>query len=72
MNEDNSSLVGIPTGASVPSLRSVSRPVRPWLPTHTTIRATRVLWHGEGMNFFKRFLALSGVPVAYLWPSVIL
>ena len=50
--------------ASDPSLRSVNRPIGPWLLTHD--EATRVLWHREGRTFFERFFALPGFPVAKL------
>ena len=43
------------------SLRSVNRPIGPWLSTHD--EATRVLWHREGRTFFQRFFALPGFPV---------
>ena len=37
--------------ASDPSLRSVNRPIGPWLSTHD--EATRVPWHREGRTFLK-------------------
>ena len=37
--------------ASDPLLRSVNRPIGPWLSTHD--EATKVLWHREGRTFFK-------------------